>query len=622
MRQQKARIAAACGVQLFIIGVLGPHLALAQTPDPLVAAVRPVPAALSGGAPATVEAEWTGSPTEIRLLVGRSTLLDVGTPIARVSLTSSDVADALVTTPNQLLVHGKEPGSISMFVWDRSGAITRYEIAVQRDLDRLSQQMAQLFPGERIEVHSNGSHVVLSGRVTTPDVAEKAISVAAGYVDSREDVVTLLQVEQGPVTNQVLLRVRFAEVSRSALSEFGASFFTSPTGVKNNVARLSTQQYSAPNFSDLAWTKADGDFGSPVTSAEGKFDFSDFLNLFLLNERYDLGVLIKALQNRGLFQSLAEPNLVAESGKEASFLAGGEFPIPVAQGSGANMAVSVQFKEFGVRLSFTPTVNGDRVHLKVRPEVSTLDYGNAVILNGFRIPSLSTRRTETELELRDGQTFAIAGLINNQMQSTLQKIPGIGDIPILGHLFRSKAAQRDQTELVVMITPEILRSDSPGVTPDLPSYPETFLPEVSEGLHPAPPAAFTSRRLSGGDDIATTTTGADSLEALLGPPPAEVHIDPSLEALLGPPPVDTYLESASVHTIIGSPPPMVAPAAPLVDEVQVVTVNQARLDAAARDQARRDAKAAEQARKDMERQDRETAALRANADPQVELAQP
>jgi hypothetical protein len=245
-----------------------------------------------------------------------------------------------------------------------------------------------------------------------------------------------------------------------------------------------------------------------------------------------------------------------------------------------------------------------------------------VILNGFRIPSLSTRRTETELELRDGQTFAIAGLINNQMQSTLQKIPGIGDIPILGHLFRSKAAQRDQTELVVMITPEILRSDSPGVTPDLPSYPETFLPEVSEGLHPAPPAAFTSRRLSGGDDIATTTTGADSLEALLGPPPAEVHIDPSLEALLGPPPVDTYLESASVHTIIGSPPPMVAPAAPLVDEVQVVTVNQARLDAAARDQARRDAKAAEQARKDMERQDRETAALRANADPQVELAQP
>src|SRR6185312_4156201 len=177
----------------------------------------------------------------------------------------------------------------------------------------------------------------------------------------------------------------------------------------------------------------------------------------------DLGVLIKALQNRGLFQSLAEPNLVAESGKEASFLAGGEFPVPIAQGSGANIGVSVQFKEFGIRLNFTPTVNGDRVHLKVKPEVSTLDYGNAVVLSGFRIPALSTRRTETELELRSGQTFAIAGLMNNQMQSTMQKVPGIGDIPIIGALFKSKASQKDQTELVVMITPEILPNNSPGV---------------------------------------------------------------------------------------------------------------------------------------------------------------
>ncbi len=145
-----------------------------------------------------------------------------------------------------------------------------------------------------------------------------------------------------------------------------------------------------------------------------------------------------------------------QSGKEASFLAGGEFPVPIAQGSGANLAISVMFKEFGVRLNFTPTINGDRVNLKVRPEVSTLDFGNAVVLNGFRIPALSTRRTETEIELRNGQTFAIAGLLNNQMQSTMQKIPGIGDIPILGYLFRSKVASKEQTELVVMITPEIL----------------------------------------------------------------------------------------------------------------------------------------------------------------------
>ena len=201
------------------------------------------------------------------------------------------------------------------------------------------------------------------------------------------------------------------------------------------------------------------------------------------------------MQQRGLFQSLAEPNLVAESGKEASFLAGGEFPVPIAQGSGANLAISVQFKEFGIRLNFTPVINGDRVHLKVRPEVSTLDFGNAVVLNGFRIPALSTRRTETEIELRNGQTFAIAGLMNNQMQSTMQKIPGIGDIPILGYLFRSKVANKEQTELVVMITPVILPTDSPGVTDKLPRTPDTFMSPLSDKQLKQPlPPAFTPAR--------------------------------------------------------------------------------------------------------------------------------
>src|SRR4030095_694523 len=162
--------------------------------------------------------------------------------------------------------------------------------------------------------------------------------------------------------------------------------------------------------------------------------------------------------------SLAEPNLVAESGKEASFLAGGEIPIPIAQGTGGNVAISVQWKEFGIRLNFTPTVIGDRINLKVRPEVSTLDFTNAIVLQGFRVPALSTRRAETEIELTNRQTFAIAGLINNAMTQSLQKIPGIGDIPILGYLFKSKAAQKEHTELVVMITPEILPPGSRGVT--------------------------------------------------------------------------------------------------------------------------------------------------------------
>jgi pilus assembly protein CpaC len=483
------------GSHIFIIAVFGGstvHAQVEQVATTVSAAASPAAPAITPG----VETE-ASAPDAVRLLVGRSTLIDVGAPIARVSLTSADIADALVTSPSQLLVHGKGPGAISMFVWSRGGGVKRYEVSVQRDLTRLSDQVKQLFPNERIEVRGNGRNVVLSGSVSSKDVVDRAINVALGFVEKREDVVTLLQVAAGPASNQVLLKVRFAEVSRSALTEFGMSFFTSPTGIKNTVGRLTPGQFSAPEFQDLAWTKSSSAFGSPVTSAEGKFSVGDFLNLFLLSEKYDLGTVIRAMQARGIFQSLAEPNLVSESGKEASFLAGGEFPIPVVQGSSNGSAVSIQFKEFGVRLNFTPTVNGNRVHLKVKPEVSTLDYANGVSLQGFRIPGLSTRRTETELELRDGQTFAIAGLMNNQMTSTLQKVPGIGDIPILGQLFKSRAANKAQTELVVMITPHILPSDSDGVTSTLPRLVEPYLAPLPEPkTKPVPPDAFTPDRRS------------------------------------------------------------------------------------------------------------------------------
>ena len=455
---------------ILLIAVYAPGLVFADGADPAV----------------------TTTATSVNILAGRSTIVDTGSPITRVSLTSADIADALVTSSTQLLVHGKMPGTISMFVWDRSGAVQRYEVSVSRDVAKLSDQIKQLFPNYAIKVESNGRNIVLAGTVPTKDIADRAVDVAAGFTDKREEVVSLLQLAPPPtVTNEVLLHVRFAEVSRSAVTEAGASFFTSPTGINNTIGRVSTEQFSAPGFTDLQTTKASGKFGAPVTSAQGKFTFSDFLNLFLFNEKYDIGLVVKALQTRGLFQSLAEPNLVAESGKEASFLAGGEFPIPVLQGAGQNLGITVQFKEFGIRLNFTPTVlDGDRVQLKVRPEVSALDFNNAVVLSGFRIPALSTRRTETELELHNGQTFAIAGLLDNTMNTTMQKIPGIGDIPILGNLFKSKAAQKDRTELVVMITPEILRSDSTGVTPVLPRLVEPYLPALptNKSLAPPPPA--------------------------------------------------------------------------------------------------------------------------------------
>ena len=441
-----------------------------------------VPASSMAQEPVAVPASSVLAPAaetgarQVRLLVGRSTVLDVGREISRVSLTSADIADALVTSPRQLLINGKLPGTISMFVWDRGNALLRYEVVVQRDLAQLAEQIRTLFPGERIDVQSNGRNVVLSGLVTSKDVVEKAASVAAGYVDSRDEVVTLMQLRPDAPSNQVLLRVRFAEVSRNGLTELGASIAANGYDNGRWFGRSTTGQFPAPEWDN-----------------EGRFVFSDFLNLFLFDAENQVAGVIRALQNKGLFQSLAEPNLVAESGKEASFLAGGEFPIPVAQGSGSNIGISIVFKEFGIRLKFTPTVNGNRVHLKVEPEVSTIDFNNAIVLDGFRIPALSTRRISTELEVENGQTFAIAGLINNQVRSTFSRIPGIGHIPILGLLFQSKAAQKDQTELVVMITPEILPNNSRGVSPDLPRLEEPFLEQKPmQDTYDVPPPAFSA----------------------------------------------------------------------------------------------------------------------------------
>ena len=406
------------------------------------------PAASTGGPAPAADA-----PTDIDLLVGRSTIVNVGSAIARVSLTVPDIADAMVTAPTQLLIHGKQPGTISLFVWDRGGAIKTYEVKVRRDLTALQNHMKQLFPGEVIEVRGSGKDVVVSGTVSSKYVMEKAGEVASGYVEKKENVVNLLRQQEGVASNQVMLKVRFAEVSRSALQELGASF--GAHGFKNDwFGRTTTQQFAAPEWDE-----------------DGKFVFSDFLNLFVFNAKEGLAGVVRALSNKGLFQSLAEPNLIASNGKEASFLAGGEFPYPVVQGSGGSSnSVTIMFKEFGIRLKFTPTVIGnDLIHLKVAPEVSALDFANGVVVSGFRVPALTTRRTETEVELQNGQTFAIAGLMNNTLNNSMSKVPGIGDIPILGLLFKSRAHQKNQTELVVMITPSIIRKGGTGVSEGLPS---------------------------------------------------------------------------------------------------------------------------------------------------------
>jgi pilus assembly protein CpaC len=529
----------------------------------------------------------------VKLLVGRSAIVDVGTAISRVSLTSADVADAVVTSSSQLLINGKMPGTISMYVWERSGGLHRYEVVVQRDLARLHEQLQRLFPGESIEAQSSGKGVVLSGRVSNKEIFDKAAVVASGYVEKADEIVNMLQVMESTASNQVLLRVRFAEVSRSAITNLGASLFTGATGYKDVLAR-STTTTPAPVFNS-------DDPNNP------KLVFSDFLNLFLFDAKHNIGAVIQALQTKGQFQSLAEPNLVAESGKEASFLAGGEFPVPIAQGSGANLAISVQYKEFGVRLNFVPVIHGDRVHLKVRPEVSTLDFANGVLLSGFRIPALSTRRTETEVDLLDNQTFAIAGLINNSMNTTLQKIPGIGDIPILGNLFKSKAANKDQTELVVMITPMILARSSSGVTTSLPRTPEPFLAPLPDKhlVDPLPPA-FTPARSS-----AFTSAPAAPVAAPVAAPAAPAAAKA---------PAVQPLSPAAAAAVLNPPhPPVVVvgpnaqPAAPLparqltADEQHVLDSTQKPADAAKPVSTKEQKKQAEAAKK-KEKADQELAA--------------
>jgi pilus assembly protein CpaC len=445
MTPRATRFKSALAGLIIVVLVAAPHAQQAQ------------PAQFAAAASAAPRAAALVS-TDIDLLVGRSTVVNVASPIARVSLTVPDIADAMVTSPNQLLIHGKKAGTISLFVWDRGGAISTYEVKVRHDLSTLSEQLKQLFPGEPITVIGSGKDVVISGTVSSQYVVEKAANVAAGYVEKAENVVNLLKQQEGMASNQVMLRVRFAEVSRSAVQELGASFFAN--GFKKDwFGRTAPAGVPSPDFDD-----------------QKGLVFSDFLNLFVFNSKEGLGGVVRALQTKGLFQSLAEPNLIATNGKEASFLAGGEYPYPVIQAGGNSNAVTIMFKEFGVRLSFTPTVlGGDLIHLKVRPEVSSLDFANAVTVQGFRIPALSTRRTETEVELRDGQTFAIAGLMNNTLTNTMSKIPGIGDIPILGHLFRSKAHQKNQTELVVMITPVIIKRGTMGASEGLPSLVEPYL---------------------------------------------------------------------------------------------------------------------------------------------------
>ena len=412
-----------------------------------------------------------GQVPQVSITAGRSTILSTDFDVTRIAITNPEVADATVVRPREILVDGKAPGTISLILWGDTMRV-QYDVVVEQPVSALEQQLHRLFPSETIEVASNADGIVLSGRVSSTQVMLRIAEVVRA-ASPKANVINMLQVPGGSDAQQVMLQVRIAEVNRRAVTELGTSLFTGATGVGDWIGRGTTGQFSSVEFDNLSRTVTGNADGTRDTALEGELQFSDFLNIFLFNTKWNAGTLIRALKQSGYFQSLAEPNLIAYNGKEASFLAGGEFPVPIANAIGQ---VSIQFKEFGVRLNFTPTIAGDLIRLKVRPEVSELDFNNGVTLEGFRIPALSTRRAETEVELRDGQSFAVAGLINNASQTDRAAIPLLSQVPIIGHLFSSKAERQARTELLVLITPRLVRPLNPDEVPALPTLPGRFLP--------------------------------------------------------------------------------------------------------------------------------------------------
>jgi pilus assembly protein CpaC len=386
-------------------------------------------------------------------------LINTTERLKRVSVTDPTVADTIVVTPTQVLVNGLAPGEVSLLIWDELERSRSFDLRVDVDITAATEEMHRLFPDEQINVSPSRTAIVLSGHVTTEDVSKHAGLLASAYSKNVVNVLTF-----GPVgADEVLLEVKFAEVDRTAISQLGFNLLS--TGAGNTLGSITTGQFGGITPGPVN--------NSPVSGATTTI--TNALNMFFFNPQVRLGAVIQALQAQNLLQILAEPNLVAVNGKEASFLAGGEFPFPVVQpGAGGIATVTVQFREFGVRLKFTPVIqpNGN-IHLRVAPEVSTLDFADAVTVSGTTIPAISTRKADTEFELQDGQSFVIAGLIDNRVTNLANKIPGLGDIPILGNFFRSKNNQKSNSELMVLCT---VRRISPNAqSPKVPYAPEPYL---------------------------------------------------------------------------------------------------------------------------------------------------
>lgn len=384
-------------------------------------------------APAAAQRIVTGAERVVTVSAGASALLVYDGAVQRFSIGEPSVADAVAVSPSEVLVTGKQIGTTSLLVWQAGGRVAMYSVQVTADAPALERYLGALFPDDGIAVSASANTVTLSGRVSSRGVAQQAVDIAKG---SGANVIDRLQAPPG---RQVLLQVRFAEVSRSAAKEMATALSTlNPDELTGN-----------------------GDwFGESISDG--------LVRLFLSEPNANFEAIIRVLKSRGEFRSLAEPNLLALPGEEASFLAGGEFPYPVVQSGSQSGAVTIVFKEFGIRLKFTPEITaGGSIRLHVAPEVSSLDFANGLNFQGYQIPAVLARRAETEVELRDGQYLAIAGLLDNSWTRNVTKIPILGDIPILGTFFRSTDAQQNRTELMVLVTPRLV--DGTEAQPPLPT---------------------------------------------------------------------------------------------------------------------------------------------------------
>ena len=411
---------------------------------------------------------------QITLTAGKSTVIDTPGDLERVAVSSEDIVEAVAVSQREVILNAKAPGETTVLVWQRNGAgRSSYNVTVVASPARLEALRLRLHreAGESVEAELDDKSVLLRGQVPTQEQGDRAMAIASAYGKA----VNLMTIAAPGPPPQILLKVRFADVDRSASLSLGANFFS--TGSGNTIGGTSTGQFSAPS-------------PGAISKTSQTFNLSNALNIFLYRPDLNLGATIEALEAKNLVQILAEPNVLATAGKQASFLAGGEFPYPVVQSatSGVNN-VTIQFREFGIRLNFTPTITSrGTIRLEVAPEVSSLDYVNGLSYNGFNIPGLSVRRVKTEIELENNQSFAIAGLLDNRVTENLSKVPGLGDIPLLSKLFQSQVVNRSNSELLVVVTPELVQpipagANLPGIT-----MPKEFLKDVALTPSQANPA--------------------------------------------------------------------------------------------------------------------------------------